>query len=66
VLDHVKRMANEATHRLAKEALRNTSEKAWIEEIPNTILDVVTLLKKFVGLTHLIKPVLQERVAHSL
>jgi ribonuclease HI len=40
---HVKRTTNEAAHRLAKGALRETSEKIWIEEIPNTIIDDVTL-----------------------
>ncbi|XP_059461760.1 uncharacterized protein LOC132190696 [Corylus avellana] len=40
---HVKRVANEAAHRLAKAAIREEGEGIWLEDTPNSILDVVTL-----------------------
>jgi hypothetical protein len=40
---HVKRTANGATHRLAKAATGVLGEKIWLEDITNTIYDVVTL-----------------------
>jgi ribonuclease HI len=38
---HVRREANEATHVLAKSAIRTKEEKIWLEETPSIIIDVV-------------------------
>jgi hypothetical protein len=32
-----------AAHRLAKEASKNFSDKVWLEETPNCIIDLVNL-----------------------
>ena len=40
---HVKRIANEATHVLAKSATKEIGERIWLEDTPNIIFDVVTL-----------------------
>ena len=40
---HVKRTANGAAHGLAKATVRELGERIWIEEIPSTIYDIVTI-----------------------
>jgi ribonuclease HI len=40
---HIKRELNMAAHRLAKEASKKFSEKVWLEETPNSIIDLINL-----------------------
>jgi hypothetical protein len=40
---HVKRDANFAAYFLAKEAVKNLMDQIWMEEVPNYIVNVVTL-----------------------
>jgi hypothetical protein len=42
-IGHVKRTVNGAAHALAKSAVRELGERIWIEEIPNTIYDIVAI-----------------------
>jgi hypothetical protein len=40
---HVKRNANKATHRLAREAVKNCGDNIWMEETPPCISDTIAL-----------------------
>jgi ribonuclease HI len=42
-IGHIKRTANGAAHGLAKAAVKNLGERIWLEEIPSTIYDIVTI-----------------------
>ena len=42
-MEHVKREANVATHRLAKVTIRNPIERIWLEEPPSCIFDIIIL-----------------------
>jgi ribonuclease HI len=40
---HVKRRANEAAHMLAKEALLHEDDRVWLEEVPHSIFNTISL-----------------------
>jgi hypothetical protein len=40
---HVKRNANKAAHRLAREAVKNCGDNIWMEETPPCISDTIAL-----------------------
>jgi ribonuclease HI len=42
-IGHIKRTANGAAHGLAKAAVKDLGERTWLEEIPSTIYDIVTI-----------------------
>lgn len=42
---HVKRVANAAAYGLAQFAATNKTNKIWMEEIPNSIYNIVTLVQ---------------------
>jgi hypothetical protein len=40
---HVKRRVNEAAHMLAKEALLHEDDRVWLEEVPHSIFNTISL-----------------------
>jgi hypothetical protein len=45
VASHVKREANSTSHLLAKNALINLQHRIWMEESPDCIISIVTLVQ---------------------
>ena len=47
LIGHVKRDLNSTAHFLAKEAMKSVMDQIWMEEVPNCILNDVTLIIRF-------------------